>query len=337
MDAIDLTAKLAAGLMERSDLLGRPYLSALRLFNGFTEGCPDLVVDIYAQTLVLFNYAECPPDLESCLLSAQAFYLNHLPWLQAVLVKTRHGPDAAARAGRLTYGEKLDCKVGENNIWYSLDLQLHQDASFYIDTRSLRAWLKANMDGKRVLNTFAYTGSLGAAALAGGAIQVLQTDRTARFLDLARQTYRLNGWLVDERDFVIGDFYRVCAERKRRGELFDCLILDPPIFSSGRRARVDVFADYSHLINKIRPMVAHQGWIVAVNNGLFVSGAEYLAMLEHLCAGGFLEIETLLPVPQDACGYERTWVIRPPVDPAPFNHSTKIVVLRVRRKDGRKA
>jgi 23S rRNA (cytosine1962-C5)-methyltransferase len=52
-----------------------------------------------------------------------------------------------------------------------------------------------------------------------------------------------------------------------------------------------------------------------------------------LCADGYLRIERLVDVAPDCAGYPHTIVGTPPVDPAPFNHSTKIAVLRVRRKD----
>jgi 23S rRNA (cytosine1962-C5)-methyltransferase len=45
-----------------------------------------------------------------------------------------------------------------------------------------------------------------------------------------------------------------------------------------------------------------------------------------------MEIEELIPVPADFTGFAETRVTGPPADPAPFNHPTKIVVMRVRRK-----
>ena len=54
--------------------------------------------------------------------------------------------------------------------------------------------------------------------------------------------------------------------------------------------------------------------------------------LKALCIDGYLSIETILPVPSDITGFPETIVGAPPVDPAPFNHATKIVVLRVRRR-----
>ena len=86
------------------------------------------------------------------------------------------------------------------------------------------------------------------------------------------------------------------------------------------------------IINKARPLVKDGGRLIAINNALFLSGAEYIAALETLCADGYLAIETLIPVPEDITGYPATVVGAPPEDPAPFNHPTKIAVLRVRRK-----
>ncbi|MFZ4397036.1 MAG: hypothetical protein ACOYOU_15585, partial [Kiritimatiellia bacterium] len=45
------------------------------------------------------------------------------------------------------------------------------------------------------------------------------------------------------------------------------------------------------------------------------------------------KIAELIPVPADFTGYAETRVGSLITDPAPFNHSTKIAVLEVRRKD----
>ena len=86
------------------------------------------------------------------------------------------------------------------------------------------------------------------------------------------------------------------------------------------------------LINKVRPLINDGGYLVAVNNALFLSGNDYIEALESLCADGYLQIEELIPVPEDFTGYAQTRLRSLPVDPAPFNHATKIAVLKVRRK-----
>ena len=318
------------------------HVTALRLFNGFLEGDPDLAIDLYGRTLLLHNYADDPANAAAAAIKAQQawqFLQGELPWLQTALVKTRSSPDPASRRGVLLAGScghavAADSKVCEDGVWYALDLAMHQDATLYLDTRLLRRWLKTNLAGKSVLNAFAYTGSLGVAALAGGAQGVIQLDLNRRFLDLARVSYALNGFPVRQENFIAGDFWTEVNRFKRRGELFDCVLLDPPFFAVTPRGRVDLVSQSQRLINKVRPLVKDGGCLVAINNALFLSGRDYYALLQNLGGDGYLRIEELIPVPPDFTGYPETVLGAPPVDPAPFNHSTKIAVLRVKRKGG---
>jgi 23S rRNA (cytosine1962-C5)-methyltransferase len=72
--------------------------------------------------------------------------------------------------------------------------------------------------------------------------------------------------------------------------------------------------------------------LVVVNNSLFVSGAAFLAEVEALCMGGWLAVDQIIDVPEDVTGYPSTRRGAPVADPAPFTHSTKIVLLRVRHR-----
>jgi 23S rRNA (cytosine1962-C5)-methyltransferase len=314
-------------LATRNLLLDAMHQSALRLFNGFYEGLPELVVDLYARTLVLYNYAANPADFAPHIQVCQQYLLEQLPWVQSVIVKTRASPNPAERNGILTHGQQPDRRIQENGVAYAVDLQMNQDTSFYLDTRHLRAWLKERLAGKSLLNTFAYTGSLGVAALAGGARQVIQHDRSQRFLNLAKESCALNSFPIRKADYLAGEFHAVTARLRRAAVTFDCVILDPPFFSDTRSGRVDLQNEYDRLINKVRPLVAHGGWLVAINNALFLPGAEYISLLERLGADGYLQLEEIIPVPEDVAGFGVVSV--PPADPAPFNHPTKIAILRV--------
>ena len=325
---------LSLALTARADLFDARHESAFRLFNGFFEGCPDLVVDLYARTLVLHNYAAPPESAQAMLAEAQEFLRGPLPWARTMILKTRNAADLDARQGVVLYGETLDQRVRDpkTKVWYAIDLLMNRDASFYLDTRNLRAWAQSHLAGKTVLNTFAYTGSLGVAALAGGARRVVHLDRSRVFLNVARTSYTLNGFPIHKADFQTGDFFTQVSHLKRAGERFDCVFVDPPFFSTTSKGAVDLVHASHRVINKVRPLVNDGGYLVAINNALFVSGAETIKTLESLCADGYLSIEELIPVPPDFTGYPQTTARTPPVDPAPFNHSTKIAVLRVRRK-----
>ena len=319
---------LARALVARSDLIDADHATGLRLFSGFYEGQPNLIADLYAQTLVLFDYGESGEILNA----AQEFYLEKFPWINCVIRKTRSARDSAQRRGVLTFGDAPAKSIAEHGVTYALDLQLQQDASFYLDTRALRLWLWENAAGWELLNTFAYTGSMGVAALAGGAAHVIQTDRNRKFLDLARRSAALNHFDLGKMKTQAGDFFSVVAGLKKQKRLFDCVILDPPFFSSTAKGTIDLVNESTRLINKVRPLIRDGGYLVAINNALFLSGVEYMHSLEALCVDGYLSVETVIPVPSDITGFPATIVGAPPVDPAPFNHPTKITLLKIRKK-----
>jgi len=331
MDSVTIKAFLEHALAARADLLDERHEFAFRLFNGFYEGYPDLVVDVYARTLVIYNYADKPADGHLAVEAARTFLHSNLPWLRTVVLKTRNSSRSDERRGKVIEGDTPDRKICEHGFWYAVDLMMSRDASLYLDTRNLRKWAIDNLRGKTVLNTFAYTGSLGVAARGSGAKRIVHLDLNRKFLNVAKTSYTLNGFPIDKKDFISGDFFPGVSRLKRSGALFDCIFLDPPFFAATDKGTVDL-ADSKRLINKVRPLIADGGWLVAVNNALFLSGGEYMAMLEELCADGYLRVESTIPVPEDFTGYPETRIGDFVSDPAPFNHPTKIALLKVRRK-----
>jgi 23S rRNA (cytosine1962-C5)-methyltransferase len=308
--------------------------NAYRLFNGFYEGAPGLILDRYGPALVIMDHAELGM-YDQVIEEIANWVLTHHQGLEAVLYKQRQHPEEGMKQGRLLAGKWLPDVISEHDVNYALDLQLHQDASFYLDTRLLRRWLLDHMADKRILNTFAYTGSLGVTAGAGGASLVVQTDINPKYLHIARQSWAINHLPTGQYQIIPGDFFRVAGRLRADQRLFDCVILDPPFFSSTEAGTVDLLSETSRLVNKVRPLVAHQGWLVVINNALFLSGKDFMAELETLCHSPYITFEQTIPIPPDITGFPETIIDHPPIDPAPFNHPTKIAILKLIRKDGR--
>lgn len=320
-------------LKQRMPLLDEPHDGAIRLLNGFTEGLPALCADVYGSTLILFTHKVTGVESEKMLHLACESYISALPWLGCVVAKQRSSTLESDKRGSIIYGQNPTQIIRENGVAYAVDLLMNQDASFYIDTRGLRSWLISHALGKDVLNTFAYTGSLGVAALAGGAERVVQIDRNHRFLDLAARSARVNGYDLARMKNSAVDFFVGVGQMKKRGEEFDVVILDPPFFSVTEKGKVDLATESGRLINKIRPLVKDGGWLVVVNNALFLSGSDFTGSLLELGKGGYLTLEDRIDIPQDFTGYENTRMGALPADPSPFNHSTKIAILSVKRKN----
>lgn len=327
-----LHTRIDAALDARASLFDPEHYVALRLFDGFVEGPSPFVVDLYARTLLLHARGEVTHDDVHALVEHLRM---RLPWVRAAVLKLRRSQDASQRNGvALDDVAHFDHTVHEGALRYAVDLQMHRDAGLYLDTRNLRRWLYEHAAGWRVLNTFAYTGSLGVAALAGGARRVVQLDRSARFLNVARRSYGASGLDAERVQHRVEDFYRATSRMRREGALFECVIVDPPLFSTSDGGTVDMLRDARQVIDKVRPLVADGGWLVAVNNALWAPGA---AWLDAIGVGdGYLSLETTVEVPGDCVGLAPYGTSVYPSDPRPFGHPTKIAVLRVRRKDGRR-
>ena len=307
-----------------------------RLFNGFYEGLQGLTIDLYANTLVISEHDRQRANEQNLYTQIAESYAKVLPGMNCVLLKLRHAEEPEQRKGKLLFGWELPTSIKENGVNYALDLRLNQDSSFYPDTRNLRLWLSQQMKDARVLNCFAYTGALGIAALAGGAREVIQTDLNPNFLAVAKRSQSLNQF-TGAMTTLSQDFYPMVAGFKNRSELFDCVILDAPLFSKTHRGRVDLLQNWHGLVNKVRPLIGHEGWLVAINNALFLPGNELMESVGKLTADGYLEISEIISVPQDVTGYAQSIVANAPTDPDPFNHPTKIIIMRAHRKDGRRA
>ena len=311
-------------IRKRETLFSDPDTNAYRLFNGFYEGCPDFSIDRYGNTaVILWTRKQAVPFAEEIRNLAQ-LCIDAVPEIDTVLFKNRYSADLDEKKGVLIAGSKPAQSIREWGVSYPLDLRLNKDCGFYLDSALLRKWLIKNSAEKRVLNTFAYTGSLGDAAAAGSALSVTQTDLNRNYLSVrdSRQEY------------LFGDFFHVTASLRRSDRLFDIVLLDPPFFANaGRSAKVDQAGNPAALVNKIRPLAADGGKIVVVNNALFLSGADFLNQIEPLC-GEYLSISEIIPVPESFFGFTAIDKGNLPADPTPFNHPTKILVMEARRKDG---
>ena len=185
---LSLITKLEQALDKRNSMICREKNGVLRLFNGYIEGIPSLTVDIYNETLVIKEGKHNAQTSDSFVDQIMQFYLSSLPNIQCGVNKKRYASTQALRCGRVIHGGEPSAFVQENGVKYAVDLLFQQDDSFFIDNRNLRFWLKKNAKEWGIFNTFAYTGSLGIAALAGGATQVFQTDRNAAYLNLAKKS-----------------------------------------------------------------------------------------------------------------------------------------------------
>lgn len=141
----------------------------------------------------------------------------------------------------------LETVVTESHLKFGIDFAAGYSAGLFIDQRANRAFVRRSRV-QRLLNTFAYTCSFSVAAAAEGA-ETVSVDLSKRSLDRGRENFALNGLDQSQHRFLADDVMDVLPRLARRGETFDCIILDPPTFSRGNKGRrFQVEKDLEHLL-----------------------------------------------------------------------------------------
>lgn len=217
--------------------------NAIRLMNAEGDGIPGLIVDSYADVLVL---QISHPALESTkelivrllveIVQPAAIYEKSTSFLR------KKGGMEEARS--LLYGtERSIVQVLENGLQFSVDVCNGQKTGLFLDQREMRSFVREHAKGRRVLNAFAYTGGFSLSALAGGASHVDSVEISARCKDPMEANLALNGMAKNHR-FVQADFFEFL---KTSSLDYDLVILDPPAFVKKRADIANAFRAYKEL------------------------------------------------------------------------------------------
>jgi 23S rRNA (cytosine1962-C5)-methyltransferase len=240
----------------RRDELLRSETNGYRVIHGENDGLPGLVVDRYADTLVMKLYTAAWTahlrDVVDPLLERFAPRRVLLRLSRAV------SRDAASDLqglydGQLLWGSALDEELTfqENGLRFAVDPIHGQKTGFFLDQRENRARVEQLADGAHVLNVFAYTGGFSLYAARGGARRVTSLDMSEPALEMARQNFALNQHVpavaAAEHCVLVGDAFPELARLADAGRRFSLVVIDPPAFAK-RQSEVDAaLAAYAKL------------------------------------------------------------------------------------------
>jgi 23S rRNA (cytosine1962-C5)-methyltransferase len=253
LDAAFFRARLAPALDLRRTLGLAEAESAYRLLNAEGDGLSGLAVDVYGAYAVvtalsrgLVGHARLLAQVALDLLPAAG-----LPLRGAVLKTRLKGSGTTPeRAKDDVVGEAPPDKlvVRERGVPFEVHLRGGINVGLFTDMREHRAGLARFVRGKRVLNTFAYTGALSVAAARAGAAVVTSVDLAAGPLAWARANFELSGLDPAQHRWEVSDVFRFLEAEAARRAPHDVVILDPPTVSGARAALWAQKRDYPELI-----------------------------------------------------------------------------------------
>lgn len=227
--------RLQRGIAARQSLAASEQFTAYRLINAESDGLPGLIVDRYDTFLV------CQ------FLAAGAEY-----WKQEIVsqlqdlfpctgIYERSDVDVRAKEGlSLCTGVLAGAtppevvQIQEGALRFLVEVQQGHKTGFYLDQRENRQYLAQYVQGKDVLNCFAYTGGFGIYALKYGANSVVNIDTSAAALQLLQRQIALNELDDTRSEQIEGDVFQRLRQFRDARRQFDVIILDPPKFAESR-------------------------------------------------------------------------------------------------------
>ena len=257
-----------------------------RLVNGEGDGLPGVTVDRYGDYLMLQLYTTAWEAYRSELVAALAkvfqpagIYLKYRPQQTRKL----EAQNKSRQMNELLAGTSAPdaYQVKEDGLYYQVNLQRGLHTGLFPDQRRNRRELMQRVAGMQVLNLFAFTGAFSVAAAAAGASRVTSVDVSEKYLGVARENFRANRIDPQHHEFIVGDVFAELKRMQAEGHRFDCILFDPPSFSTTKKSRFSTQGGTADLVSAVMPLLSAGGLLVGSSNHQKVSLDDYMKELRR--------------------------------------------------------
>ncbi|MEY4287403.1 MAG: hypothetical protein RL511_1492 [Bacteroidota bacterium] len=238
--------RLRIGLLSESN-------NIFRLCHGEGDLLPGLIIDVYNGVAVIQCHSY--GMFKQVGLIAEALQVVMGKDLKAIYHKSSETlPKRELVSDGYLFGEvSVPHLALENGVKYQIDWINGQKTGFFIDQRENRALLGKYAQGKKVLNTFCYSGGFSLQALQHGALLVHSLDSSKKAIALTDANVTLNDF-EDRHASIVDD---AMDYMKNLPEDYDIIVLDPPAFAKHRDKRHQAIQGYkrlnAHAIRQIKP------------------------------------------------------------------------------------
>jgi 23S rRNA G2069 N7-methylase RlmK/C1962 C5-methylase RlmI len=277
---------------EKEGILAK--LPAVRVFHGPGEGdgeSRELAIERFGQDYWVTAWGKLPENARlECAKFLESREAGSAVWIE-------RPEKGLPETSRQLLGRSPDqVWAREGSARFQIRFLGTRHPGLFLDHEPLRRWLSRGAKGARVLNTFAYTGSLSVASALGGASHVTTLDLSRPSLAWAKENWEGNGLATADAEFVSGDVFEWLPRWKRSGRRFDCVILDPPSFSRGRGGTFSTSKDLGRLHELAFQLVEPGGLLVSSINSSGVTRAKFQAELSRAAKASGLKLELLEPI-----------------------------------------
>src|SRR5262245_17466090 len=208
-----IAERVRAAVALRKRHLDTSSLDVYRVINAESDGLPGIVVERYADYLVVQLFSSAIAGLREPLYDALVAELAP----RAIYEQRRYrslGGEAPRQAGAdLVRGAPapVEVMVREGELRFWVDVTAPLSTGLFADLREGRRAVRDWARDRRVLNLFSYTGAISVYAQAGGAAEIVAVDVAAKAHARARKNFAASGFEPEKPEHVVGDAFKVLA------------------------------------------------------------------------------------------------------------------------------
>lgn len=254
---------------------GRPDLNCCRIIFGEADFLPGLVVDKYADVLVVECLALGMEQFKETIVSLLKEILL-ADGIQIRGVYERSDANERKKEGlpkvKDFIGDEFDTNVEivENGVHYMVDVVNGQKTGFFLDQKYNRLAMQRICKGKTVLDCFTHMGTFALNAGIAGATEVTGLDISEYAVQQAKANATLNH-LEDTVHFRCANVLDELPKLAAAGEKYDVVILDPPAFTKSRQATKNAIKGYREINMKGLKLVKDGGYLATCSCSHFMT------------------------------------------------------------------
>ncbi|MFG0318364.1 MAG: class I SAM-dependent rRNA methyltransferase [Planctomycetota bacterium JB042] len=258
-----------ASLLERTD--------AVRLVSSEADGFPGLIVDRYADAVVV---QALTPFADVLLATDLTAWLDET-FTPTTIVARNDGVvrklEDLPQEVRHLRGDAAEVEVREGDLRFLVDVVGGQKTGFFLDQRANRAAVgRAVPRGARVLDAFTYQGGFALHA-AANAEEVLAVDDSAAAVERTAANAARNG--LENVRAERGNAFKLLRRLDEEGARFDVVVLDPPAFAKSRRDVEAARRGYHEINHRAMRLVVPGGRLVTASCSFHMSEPDFEQML----------------------------------------------------------
>jgi 23S rRNA (cytosine1962-C5)-methyltransferase len=254
-DFWDKRIRKAYEFRKEAGLINNPETNTYRLIHAEGDGLPGLIIDVYDDTAVIQTHSTGMHLMKTELVNAlKNVFGSQLKAIYDKSADTMPDIKGVEISNQLLWGNPASEFVLEHGLKFKIDWEQGQKTGFFIDQRENRKLLQKYCTGKKVLNTFCYSGGFSVYALAADAQLVHSVDSSKKAILLTDENIALNFGVTEKHASFAVDTFSFLDQSE---EKYDVIILDPPAFAKHHHVKHNAVQGYKRLnaeaIRKINP------------------------------------------------------------------------------------